>query len=371
GNFTVTLAAANSAGSDTLIRTDYVLVSPASAPDADFIANATSGYIPFAVHFTDLSTNTPASWSWDFGDGSSSPVKNPVYTYLTAGTYTVRLTVVNAAGTDSKTLTEYITVVPQTMPDADFAADITSGTAPLTVDFTDLSGNGTYWAWYFGDGYTSNAPDPYPHTYVSPGTYDVRLIVSNNNGSSTALRSGYIHVSPAEELEDPVVPASAPASVPASSPASSPASAPASAPAAVPSVPVENERVSGDFNPLTNVPGDLPASSVPKSGPGEFSDMNGLSAAAVGSGGGMPGSQDSGDAIPLPSAIPLPADTGSMPNPLTFHTMLTSCGAISGTAMFRKFGDKHEFDKMVSYLLKATGLLSASIAFWLFSTLLM
>ncbi|MDD3072026.1 MAG: NosD domain-containing protein, partial [Methanoculleus horonobensis] len=45
---------------------------PGSAPVADFTANVTSGDAPLAVAFTDLSTNTPTSWAWTFGDGASS-----------------------------------------------------------------------------------------------------------------------------------------------------------------------------------------------------------------------------------------------------------------------------------------------------------
>ncbi len=65
-----------------------------------------------SVSFTDLSTNTPTSWSWTFPGGtpSTSTEKNPVVTYNTAGTYSVTLTVSNSAGSDSETSTDYITV---------------------------------------------------------------------------------------------------------------------------------------------------------------------------------------------------------------------------------------------------------------------
>jgi PKD repeat protein len=56
---------------------------------------------PLAVQFTDTSTNSPTSWLWSFGDGSSSTSQNPSHTYTNAGTYTVRLTVTNAAGSNT------------------------------------------------------------------------------------------------------------------------------------------------------------------------------------------------------------------------------------------------------------------------------
>ena len=71
-------------------------------PTANFTCNVTEGNAPLSVKFTDLSKNA-SSWKWDFGDGSNSTRKNTTYTYSAAGNYTVKLTVRNANGTDSKT----------------------------------------------------------------------------------------------------------------------------------------------------------------------------------------------------------------------------------------------------------------------------
>lgn len=51
-----------------------------------------------AVQFKDLSTNTPTSWAWDFGDGTTSTEKNPQHTYSAEGFYTVTLTPTNGDG---------------------------------------------------------------------------------------------------------------------------------------------------------------------------------------------------------------------------------------------------------------------------------
>lgn len=81
-------------------------------PVANFTANTTSGYAPLTVQFTDLSTEEPTSWSWDFeNDGTlDSTVQNPVFTYATPGLYTVKLTATNSKGSDSEVRTNYITV---------------------------------------------------------------------------------------------------------------------------------------------------------------------------------------------------------------------------------------------------------------------
>ena len=80
-------------------------------------------------------------------------------------------------------------------PTADFSAEPTSGTAPLTVKFTDLSQNGPMmrYLWRFGDGEISDLRNP-THTYIEPGDYTVSLVVANPAGSDGKLEEKYIHV---------------------------------------------------------------------------------------------------------------------------------------------------------------------------------
>ncbi|MBX3459936.1 MAG: PKD domain-containing protein [Planctomycetes bacterium] len=84
----------------------------AIAPVADFSASPASVNLGTGISFSDLSTNFPTSWSWDFNnDGTvDSTVQFPFYVYPSAGTYTVTLTVSNSAGSDSESKTAYITV---------------------------------------------------------------------------------------------------------------------------------------------------------------------------------------------------------------------------------------------------------------------
>ena len=83
---------------------------------------------------------------------------------------------------------------PVTPPTADFTANVTSGDAPLAVAFTDTStGAITSWAWDFGDAATSTEQNP-TYTYTTPGTYTVNLTVSNEAGSNSMVKTGYITV---------------------------------------------------------------------------------------------------------------------------------------------------------------------------------
>ena len=109
-SYDVTLTATNAEGSDTLGRTDYITVTMPSPPVAAFSGAPTSGNAPLPVSFTDQSTGSPTTWSWDFGDGNASTAQNPTHTYGTPGTYSVVLTATNPQGSDSLTLSNYITI---------------------------------------------------------------------------------------------------------------------------------------------------------------------------------------------------------------------------------------------------------------------
>lgn len=87
--------------------------APAPVPPvADFVGSPTTIYAGDTVNFTDLSTNTPTSWSWSFAGGTpaTSTTQNPSVVYNTAGTYGVDLTASNIAGSDLESKPNYITV---------------------------------------------------------------------------------------------------------------------------------------------------------------------------------------------------------------------------------------------------------------------
>jgi len=81
----------------------------AAAPTVDFNASVTTSCTG-SISFTDQSTNTPNSWLWNFGDGSTSTTQNPTHTYTANGTYTVTLQATNTIGSNSLTKTNYITI---------------------------------------------------------------------------------------------------------------------------------------------------------------------------------------------------------------------------------------------------------------------
>ncbi len=144
------------------------------------------------MRFTDQSVTTgTSSYQWDIdNDGKTDyTTKNPSHTYPAAGNYTVKLTVTNAAGSDTEIKTNYITVTssaitpvptvkptpaPTGLPTAQFTASSMQGQYPLTVRFTDQSvttGTSSYKWDINNDGVTDYTAQNPSHTYQTPGTY--------------------------------------------------------------------------------------------------------------------------------------------------------------------------------------------------------
>ncbi|MDL2260975.1 PKD domain-containing protein [Methanimicrococcus sp. OttesenSCG-928-J09] len=187
GSYNVSLTVSNSFGKDTMTKSSYININ--AAPYVFFTAN-TSGTRQIA--FTSFANVTePATYSWNFGDGTSSSEKNPTHTFKTAGKYTVSLTV------GDKYSNYTYTIKNLSVPDpikADFTAANNIGGSPLKVQFTDTSsGSNLSYHWNFGDGTTSNDKNP-SHTYNTPGTYNVALTVIGGCGVDSIIKNGFVSV---------------------------------------------------------------------------------------------------------------------------------------------------------------------------------
>ena len=206
---------------------------------ADFSTNVSSGTWPLSVAFTDLSTNSPTSWNWQFGDGSANvTTKNATHTFSQPGTYVVNLTATNATG--SSTANKTINVSKQTpvitwnnpanitnttalsstqlnaaasvngtfVYNPDIGTVLSVGTHTLSTTFTPTDSNNYTtttknvtiivneytWYWQFGDGQTSFEQNPY-HVYSNPGIYSTILSVHRDGVYDTITKTEYINVS--------------------------------------------------------------------------------------------------------------------------------------------------------------------------------
>jgi len=109
-----------------VIAGGYAAMADQGSLTASFNANVNTGVAPLTVYFTDTSTGNPTAWHWDFGDGSSSVLQNPVYTYNTPGTYTITLNVTNGAQNATMSANIVVTTPMVTTP--------TPTTTPVIVE---------------------------------------------------------------------------------------------------------------------------------------------------------------------------------------------------------------------------------------------
>ncbi len=150
---------------------------------------------PMSFHFVDISySNAPiTSWSWNFGDGTTSSQPSPTHIYANTGFYQVTLSII--ADTCVSSYTDFVYVDGQGYPDcqADFYYD-QDWTNPLMLFFYDGSyGSQTVnsWFWEFGDGSSSTQQNP-THTYATTGSYSVSLSIVADSCTSTEIYVVYV-----------------------------------------------------------------------------------------------------------------------------------------------------------------------------------
>jgi PKD repeat protein len=196
GTYLVTLTVTDNDGatdSDTLTIT-VTGGGSNQPPTAVIAATPSSGPAPLTVNFNAAGSSDAdgsiVSYAWNFGDGRTSTRVNPRIRYNSNGVYTVTLTVIDddgATGTTSTLITVGSGPVNQP-PTAVASANVTSGTAPLSVNFTgsgssDSDGSIVSYAWVFGDGGSATTANP-SHSYTTAGSYVATLTVTDDDGAT-------------------------------------------------------------------------------------------------------------------------------------------------------------------------------------------
>jgi PKD repeat protein len=213
GNYTVSLTVFDSSGSNTV--THQVAVT-GSEPTAAF-TRSPAGSVPTGsmVQFDGTPSSdiggAITSYSWKFGDGSTSTLPSPAHAYASPGTYTVTLTVGDSGGNQA-TVQHTVTVQGQPPVAAFNPTEATVlADSPVVFDGTqssDPNGTITGYSWNFGDGATSTAAQP-THTYMAPGTFTVTLTVTDNSGTAATIahRITVIAPPPIQTLIESIIPA--------------------------------------------------------------------------------------------------------------------------------------------------------------------
>jgi len=181
GSYTATLTVTDTKG---CTGSDSVIVTVYGHPSASASASPTSGCMPRSVNFSGGASGgaAPYTYSWNFGDSSSSPTQNPSHNYTSAGSYTATLTVTDSHGC---TATSNVAITVWPLPIATAQAQPSSGCSPLSVSFTGSASGGTpgyTYSWNFGDGSAPIAAQNPVHTYSTPGDYSAVLTVTDSHG---------------------------------------------------------------------------------------------------------------------------------------------------------------------------------------------
>lgn len=180
GTFAVALTISENGCTESYV--DSVTVYP--IPTAGFNGVPVIGCAPFLMQFTDSSiVGTPASYLWDFGDGTSSTLSNPSHLYSNVGVYNVTLTITTVAGcigTSTFFVPAMVTTTPSPVANFTGTPTQTSIFEPW-ISFTDLSSGEIKWFYSFGDGQTDTIPNPM-HTYGYAGIFNVMEVVTNQFG---------------------------------------------------------------------------------------------------------------------------------------------------------------------------------------------
>ncbi len=164
-------------------------------PKADFNTDRDSLCGNRNINFFNASATATANpkCSWDFGDGNSSTLANPLHLYESDGKYTIKLTVVEQnlpTCTDAIEKKDFIKIVK---PIADFLVGDVSECPPVAVGFTNKSVNAGKYTWTFDEGGVLEQQDVSGHIYEMGGDYKVKLHVEGIDGCMDDVVK-YIHI---------------------------------------------------------------------------------------------------------------------------------------------------------------------------------
>jgi PKD repeat protein len=181
-SFTYRLAIRTDKGcSDTITDSLRIFLNP----DADFLAAPDIQYYPESTVQL-FNTSSPGEWSylWDFGDGETETVKEPVgHEYGTYGLFDITLLTFNEYCIDSAFKRVQI-LPPPTV--ADFSPD-SAGCPPLEVHFRNQSKYADHYFWDFDDGSYSTETNP-THVFFQSKEYHVKLVAYGLNGSDSTRK---------------------------------------------------------------------------------------------------------------------------------------------------------------------------------------
>ena len=184
-NVILTVTATNDGGATTCNDTYSETLNINALPDAFIASTPNPSCVGATTFFTGTSGAMIQAWNWDFGDGTTSNLKDPSHIYTVSGAYTVNLDVTDVNGCQNSA-TPYTQDIGD-LPTADFSWDPDPACLNAPIQFTDLSApNIASWDWNFGDGSTSVMQNP-THAYATTGSFNVILTVTSTDGCTSSI----------------------------------------------------------------------------------------------------------------------------------------------------------------------------------------
>ena len=193
--YTVQLTVTNADGCSSTLTKPVTVMPPLVYIDEPIPANESSCNTPITKTYEIQHPELLQSWTWDFGDGTTSNALSPTHTFSAIGQYDIVLSYVTKDGCTGVSNTLY-TIVAKPL-DLDFTIPSTTvcANSNLIFESPSLSASDAIWSsWQFGDGSNSSF---YPqHVYTTPGVYTVTLYAEDAACETTVKKTGYITVLP-------------------------------------------------------------------------------------------------------------------------------------------------------------------------------
>ncbi len=183
GTYTVSLSIIDPYGCrDSITKLQYINIS---MPVAAFTVSDSVGTCPpMEVRFTSTAVNARSIF-WDFGDGNTSVLTDPVHTYTLPGVYFAKQVITGPGGCQDSLVRR----IELKGPSGSFSYSPLVGCNPLTVTFTATATNSATFLWDFTDGTTELTSDPtITHTYATAGEYIPRIILRDAAGCSVPIQ---------------------------------------------------------------------------------------------------------------------------------------------------------------------------------------
>lgn len=200
GTFIPSLQVTNNHGCKGTVNGFPIIIAK---PSVTIAYDTTRGCVPITVNFTGSSNSVQSvtTWNWDFGDGGTSNVQNPIYTYNTAGDFIVTLSIQNSDGctnSNTKQIEFGFKLDPEIEIDTPFTC------AKEMVQFTDLTlptDTADEWWWAFGENEGESTQQDATHTYNdTTGFFDIQFVIGYNGCYSDTLEDSVMVYGPIVKL---------------------------------------------------------------------------------------------------------------------------------------------------------------------------